>query len=84
MIYVVKMRGHKPVKIGYTEDLDRRLQSLQGGCPFPIELVGTMQGGRACEKMLHERYSPYRCADGGKEWFRLPEQELRDLQRRLI
>lgn len=63
-VYFAYSGGH--VKIGYSKRVSARLAELRTGCALPIQLLGTMAGGRALERRLHERFDHLRL-DG--EWF---------------
>lgn len=61
------LRAGDFVKIGKaTGSPTNRLSQLRTGCPFPIEVVATIDGGYAKERELHERFRHIR-AHG--EWF---------------
>lgn len=54
-VYFVRVGAF--VKIGITNNLDRRMRSLEGQCPFPVELLAACAGGRPLEKALHARFA---------------------------
>lgn len=54
------------VKIGWSRKVSARLAQLQTGSPIPIKLLGTMPGGRAVERRLHQQFAHLRLAG---EWF---------------
>lgn len=61
------LRAGEFIKIGKaTGSPDSRIAQLKTGCPFPIEVVGTMAGGFDEERALHRRFAAIR-AHG--EWF---------------
>jgi len=60
------------VKIGWSRKVSARLAQLQTGSAVPIKLLGTVAGGRALERRLHERFAHLRVAG---EWF-LDDPEL--------
>lgn len=65
--HVVYFIGAGPfIKIGYTRDVTRRMIQLCTGCPYPIELLGTISGASGTEAKLHDRFAAHR-AHG--EWF---------------
>lgn len=64
------------VKIGTTRNLQGRLDSLATGCPFPLEVLGSGEGGRGLERQLHARLKHAR-AHG--EWFILGEEQRAEL-----
>jgi hypothetical protein len=55
-----------PIKIGLASDVGRRLGEVQVGCPYPIELMGTLPGGRAGEVVLHRLFAAFKIHG---EWF---------------
>lgn len=77
-VYVVQAGEH--FKIGWTTSLEARINALRTGSPLPLRLIGTCSGGRDLEREWHKEFEPY-CTNG--EWFRLTEQHLEDLARRL-
>jgi hypothetical protein len=62
-----------PIKIGYSEDVNRRLDQLEWNYRTPLALLATMPGGRDKERVIHARFSHLRI--GTTEQFR-PAQEL--------
>lgn len=61
------LRAGEFIKIGKTTgDPTSRVAQLQTGCPFPIEVLATMRGGRGREAKLHKKFAALR-AHG--EWF---------------
>lgn len=63
-IYV--LRSAELVKIGFSEDIRRRVSSIISSIPVPVEFVGYMPGDREVEAHLHERFSASRFSG---EWF---------------
>jgi hypothetical protein len=62
----------RPIKIGYTDDLGKRIISLQIGLPEPMEVLLSVKGGRELERELHAKFAHLRIR---QEWFRA-EREL--------
>lgn len=60
------------IKIGYTQDVAARIETLRGLSPTPLHLIGTITGTLSTERKLHSRFS--HCRDHG-EWFR-PDTDL--------
>lgn len=60
------------VKIGISQDVARRLESLQCGSPVELTLLGTRPGGEVEERALHQKFAHLRIRG---EWFRL-ERDL--------
>lgn len=63
-IYV--LRSDNLMKIGFTDDLRQRVQSIIATVPVPVEFVGAMPGGREVERHLHDRFASHRFSG---EWF---------------
>lgn len=68
------------VKIGQTRGMTARLNSISTGCPYPPEVLATVNADGMLERRLHEHFAEYRIH---LEWFRLqrPLQEVVDLAR---
>jgi predicted GIY-YIG superfamily endonuclease len=66
-IYFVRAGTTGPVKIGYTNNINRRIKNLQQGNPNKLVLLGLMTGTRDTERALHEKFAKYRLEG---EWFR--------------
>jgi hypothetical protein len=64
-VYFVKSGKH--FKIGYSDDVPRRLSQLRTGCAESLDLLAVIPGPMRLEKQLHELLRDYR-AQG--EWFR--------------
>ncbi len=55
-----------PIKIGTANDVADRVSCLQVGCPYQLELLGTIRGGARAERALHMAFEPFRFRG---EWF---------------
>ena len=66
MIYFIQQGIDGPIKIGTTDNVNKRLLSLQTGSPHKLRLIGTMDGDEEKEKQLHNFFSAYRLSG---EWF---------------
>jgi hypothetical protein len=73
--YVYLIKCHEFYKIGIANDIDARLNSLQCGNPYELELMFAMRYPNAedIEEMLHERYGKKRVF---REWFRLDADDI--------
>lgn len=70
MVYVLKHPTLDAVKIGFTDNLKRRLRAYQTHAPPGTALLATIPlGTRDTERRLHERLRRYRLSRRG-EWFR--------------
>lgn len=67
-----------PIKIGLSTDLGRRLASLQAGCPFPLMIMATLDGGRSDELAYHRQFAASRLHG---EWFERTPAILAEIER---
>ena len=67
-VYFIQAGKEPKVKIGITNSIDNRLKQLQTGCPYPLNILAIIPGGRKKEKELHKRFEKY--SEIG-EWFSL-------------
>jgi YspA, cpYpsA-related SLOG family/Meiotically up-regulated gene 113 len=67
MIYFVQNTVTRAIKIGYSKNAKKRLDSLQTATPDKLALLGTIQGGLEHEAALHERFAGYALQG---EWFK--------------
>lgn len=69
MIYFV-ISQNRFVKIGYTSNIEKRIQELQTSQPFELRIGCVLPGLYQTEKELHKLFESFRCKGGGTEWFR--------------
>lgn len=82
-VYVIRMtcegmEGMDNIhKIGITNDIDKRLATLQTANPFDLRVVKCVpvKNPRAIEKALHLTFSAQRTRSGG-EWFNVPSEDI--------
>lgn len=74
-VYVIKRRDDESglVKIGFTENLDRRLYDFSTAFPEGFDIVHKIESGRAFEKHLHKIFEGQRVA---REWFNLSAHDI--------
>lgn len=66
-IYFLQANGDGPIKIGFTtNDPVRRKTMLQTGCPWPVKLIGAIEGTESQEKQIHLLLSRWKTSG---EWF---------------
>lgn len=70
-VYAISCGPKRPVKIGFTGDLNRRLDDLQVGSPHVLQVDAAMPGYLVFEKSLHEALAPRVLAG---EWFSRSEE----------
>lgn len=66
--------GTPHLKIGYAEDVAKRITELQTGNPEELFVVAARHGSRKLEAFLHANFAKIKCR---REWFHLTD-ELRD------
>lgn len=66
MIYIIKIKDKDICKIGYSENPEKRLTSLQTANYEKLELVATFKGNKDLELHLHKKFGAYRL---NGEWF---------------
>lgn len=72
MIYFIQQGEDGPVKIGYATVIEKRFRALQSASPYPLKVIGSMQGSVVDEKKLHLQFSKHRLQG---EWFE-PDIEI--------
>lgn len=78
MIYYIQRGEDGPIKVGFSDNPDRRLKELQTGSGEPLRILAVIPGDRALEKEIHVRLQGCR---GVGEWFKPGALELEYLQR---
>ncbi|NCJ08378.1 hypothetical protein GS597_18065 [Synechococcales cyanobacterium C] len=84
MIYIYWAKGTDLYKVGYTSksDVAIRRQQWETGCPFPLVLMGHINGGRADESRLHKRLKregKWVEQAAGQEWFKLTQTDVEQI-----
>ncbi|WP_327259821.1 MULTISPECIES: GIY-YIG nuclease family protein [unclassified Streptomyces] len=67
-MYLIGSPDSPLVKIGWTDNPERRLRHLQTGSPVPLRLLAIFEGGNIVEAELHRRFADKRRHG---EWFDL-------------
>lgn len=73
MIYFLRSPDDGPIKIGFTDDLPKRISQLETRYGIALVLLAIRPGGREEEKSIHRRFSRSRI--GRSEQF-LPDDDL--------
>lgn len=69
MIYAIRAVGTDYIKFGHAVDVQTRLDTLQIGCPFELELVAACDGDHRTETWIHWRLCKAKAWHRG-EWFK--------------
>lgn len=79
-VYFLRCRIERgPIKIGVAENVARRVIEIQTACPYTLELLGVVPGGRSVESFFHDLLKKHRTCG---EWFEVPnivERAIRHL-----
>lgn len=75
-LYIIKC--HEYYKIGTTFNLDNRVNTLQCGNPYEIELIWAVRISdyKECEMLLHKHFASKRHS---REWFLLTEDDIKSI-----
>ena len=84
MIYIYHAEGTDLYKVGYTSrrNAARRRKEWETGCPYPLVLIGTVEGSLADEKAIHDRlklHGKWASEAAGQEWFRLTPRDIEQI-----
>src|SRR5262245_59024328 len=79
-VYFLLAERAGALKIGHAQDAAHRVIELQVASPEPLVLIGTLPGGPALEKRLHEQFRAERLRG---EWFRATAEVLATVRRLL-
>lgn len=84
-LYVIRCLPHDYYKIGITNDIDKRIETHQTGCPLELKLVFAVEAdiedyfGREIvylEQFFHKNYTDNRVRG---EWFELTNKEITEI-----
>jgi hypothetical protein len=70
--FVQSADGVGPIKIGFAQDVDRRLAAIQTGSPVPLRVIAFFAARRTDGTALHQMFREHRLHG---EWF-IPVPEL--------
>lgn len=81
-LYILKCLDTGLVKIGITNNLDKRISTIGGNLEYIHHI--TLENPRQLELELHKRYQQFRIfnpnvVSGGTEFFELSEQQIKEL-----
>ena len=73
LVYLINLRGTFKFKIGYTQNLDKRISQIQAHNPFHVDLAGLIvfKYAKRLEGELQTKYSKYKT---NNEWFEFDEE----------
>lgn len=65
-VYFINFSQDSPIKIGYAQNVDTRLNELQIGNPYELSVLAAIPGNEKCEEVLHSYFYKYKIRG---EWF---------------
>ncbi len=69
-LYIIQSKHTGAIKIGRSDDPERRLHQLQTGCPYTLRIILTMDNGGVIEGLVHRMMNRHRTRHiHGGEWF---------------
>ena len=75
MIYIIRAEDTNYYKIGYTENVEKRLKGLQTGCPNNLILIDFFNGNYTHERQIQEHFKQYKIREIG-EWFEFSDKAI--------
>jgi len=70
VVYFLQCKHTMRIKIGFSSDVEKRLDHVRSTSPTNIVLLGVIDGDRLLESRIHRRCEEARiCGEGGREWF---------------
>jgi hypothetical protein len=77
MVYFFQNRQTKEIKIGYSDDVEQRIKTLQTGSNARLVLLGTTLGDLEMERNLHLVFAEHRTWG---EWFSPDPEMLNEIE----
>jgi len=69
-LYIIQSKETGAIKVGRSDNPERRLHQLQTGCPYTLRLILTLKDGGRHERYVHESMDHLRTRHlNGGEWF---------------
>lgn len=80
-VYLIKCSATKALKIGWTEDpVEKRMQTINHGNPYPLEIVTFFSGTKRDEKAAHKLFHKHHLRG---EWFQFSDDIVKYFHQRL-
>src|SRR5215470_2881825 len=76
-VYAIHAIGTTRIKLGFSDDPERRLMDLQIGSPFPLRLIYKMPGDMRSERKLHRQFKAVRVFG---EWFDFTNGQIEQIK----
>ena len=76
-VYAIHAVGTNRVKLGFSQEPEKRMAALQIGSPFPLQLIYKMPGGPRDERRLHSRFRSCRIFG---EWFEFTSGQIQQIK----
>ena len=75
MIYLVKATNTNYYKIGFSNNIKKRIKSLQTGCPTKLKIVFINHGCMKKEEKIQEIFKDYKVRENA-EWFEFSNDKI--------
>lgn len=69
-LYIIQCDTTGDFKIGITKSIEKRLKTLQNGCPYTLKVILLIKCGAHLEKKLHQRLEEFKTTKKNREWFK--------------
>jgi len=66
-VYLIGCKKNNTMKIGFSNNPQKRLQGLQVSSPHPLSILATIKGGQPLERKLHKEFAHLKLSG---EWFK--------------
>ena len=75
MLYMIRMENTNFYKIGYPQNIKKRMKSLQTGCPSKLSIIITSVGSMKKEIQIQDLFKDYKTRENS-EWFEFSHNEI--------
>ena len=67
-VYLIHAEDTNRYKIGTTQNIDNRINTLKTGCPYELSIIKEVDGSLEKEKWLHKTFKKYRSKSSQKKY----------------
>jgi len=68
-LYIIQQKVTGCLKVGRTNDIERRLDQLQTGSPYELKVIIHIPHKGNLERDIHTTFREYKCWNKRGEWF---------------
>lgn len=79
IVYVLNAGNFNFLKIGMTNNIEKRIYSIKCGCPYEVKvhLIANVPNPKYVEKILHRYFKEFRSRG---EWYSLGKEEIEEIE----